>query len=151
MTDVALWVTPILSLLGALLGGVIVARVNGQVAEHRAERALVRDARIALERWWANQNGPRDVNYPGMDPEFMAEVSRSAAREFFATYFLENSKARAALGAVRHLDNRIGPILDESPDWRLPADRVGELRSALREAEFRAWSSMPAIFRRRPK
>lgn len=147
----AIWLTPLFSLVGALIGGVITARVNGQVAERRAERALVREARIALERWWANQQGPREVGYPGMDADFMAEVSKAASRDFFATFFAENAKARAALGAVRHLDGRIGPILDNSPDWRLPADKVDDLRLALRDAEVRAWSPVPSILGRRSK
>ena len=134
MADQSWWITPALALAGALLGGYLAARANGTIAERRAERALVREARVALERWHATRVGPSNVQYPGLSGALLAEVTDDAHRNFFQNHFAETSKAKAALGAVRHLDPRIADVLD-AEGWAIPVDRVNDLRDALSGAE----------------
>lgn len=137
LSETLWWLAPVLALIGALLGGVIAAWTNGLVAERRTERALVRDARLALERWNATRVGPSNVQYEGLSAELLAAVSDQAHRRFFDTHFAETTKAKAALGAVRHLDGRIAEVVDLD-DWLIPHERVPQLREALSKAEARA-------------
>ncbi|QDZ16294.1 hypothetical protein [Humibacter ginsenosidimutans] len=140
MTDMW-WLTPLLALLGALLGAFVSPWISGIVGERRAERTLVRDARIALERWNATRTGPSNVQYPGMDATLLAEVSNDAHRKFFTEHFAASLNARAALGAVRQLDDRIAKVVDVE-DWRIPVESLIDLREGLAKAEMRAMAGL---------
>ena len=130
-------VVPILALAGALLGGYLTQLTGGWVAERREDRRLLREARVALERWVATRTGPRGLAYPGISEEEMAPVQQQSLEEFFTRHFQANFEAKAALGAVRRFDERIGRVLDLNR-WDLPIESIGELREALTQAERRA-------------
>lgn len=51
-------IVPALALVGGLLGGYLAQVVGGSVAERREDRRLLREARVALERWVATRTGP---------------------------------------------------------------------------------------------
>lgn len=137
------WVAPVLSLVGALLGGMLASWVSGLLAERRAERSLVREARIAVERWYATRVGPMNIYYPGVDPRILREISDELIKEFFNRHFEETVQAKSALGAVRHLDGVLGDIVDLQ-QWKLPEDRIDEIRSGLMRAETHAWKGTRA-------
>lgn len=132
------WVAPVLALVGALLGGMLSSWITNLLGERRAERARVRDARIALERWHATRIGPYPLDYPGVDPKVMAAVSEDSLKRFFERHLQATFEAKAALGSIRHLDRRVAAALD-AEDWNLPTDQMDELRNALVCAEKRAW------------
>lgn len=132
------WVAPVLALVGALLGGMLSSWITNLLGERRAERALVRDARIALERWHATRVGPYPLAYPGVDPSVMAAVSEDALKRFFERHLQATFEAKAALGSIRHLDRKIAAALDVER-WDLPTKDMEGLRSALVRAEKRAW------------
>lgn len=75
--------------------------------------------------------------YPGMDEQFMEEIRRSRWRMFFDQYFTANFEAKAALGAIRHLDQELAAILDSMTSWRLDTEQMGNIRTALRRIEER--------------
>lgn len=130
-------VVPVLALAGALLGGYLTQLTGGWVAERREDRRLLREARVALERWVATRTGPIGLGYPGISAEDMAPIQKQSLKEFFARHFQATVEAKAALGSVRRFDERIGRILDLDR-WDLPIESVGELREALTQAERRA-------------
>ncbi|MGO2029778.1 hypothetical protein [Neomicrococcus lactis] len=130
-------VVPVLALAGALLGGYLTQLTGGWVAERREDRRLLREARVELERWVATRTGPLGVAYPGISAEDMAPVQKQSLEEFFARHFQATFEAKAALGAVRRFDERIGRVLDLNR-WDLPIESVAELREALTQAERRA-------------
>ena len=132
------WVAPVLALVGALLGGMLSSWITNLLGERRAERALVRDARIALERWHATRVGPYPLAYPGVDPSVMAAVSEDSLKRFFERHLQATFEAKAALGSIRHLDRQVAAALD-AERWDLPTDQMEELRNALVRAEKRAW------------
>jgi hypothetical protein len=132
------WVAPVLALVGALLGGMLSSWITNLLGERRAERALVRDARIALERWHATRVGPYPLAYPGVDPSMMTAVSEDALKTFFERHLQATFEAKAALGSIRHLDRKIAAALDVER-WDLPTKDMEGLRSALVRAEKRAW------------
>ena len=136
------WLVALLSLIGALFGGVFSSIVSNRLSERRADLELIREARIALERWNATRSGPIDPGYPGIDDARMKTIKDKALENFFERFFEESYKARSALGAVRDWDRRISDVVDDS-SWRIPEDKLSDLRSALRDAEVRArkWSS----------
>ncbi len=131
------WFVPTLSLVGALFGGSISAIVSNRLAERRLDIELIREARIALERWHATRIGPLDPQYPGIDSERLKNIGDQTLEDFFQRHFEESYKLLAALGSVRSWDDRIGDVIDRS-DWRIPKESVPELRTALRDAERRA-------------
>ena len=131
------WIVPILSLVGALFGGSVSGLVSHRLAERRVDTDLIRDARTALECWYATRSGPLDPQYDGIDPERLKNIGDRTLEDFFKRYFEECYKLLAALGAVRIWDDRIGVILDRS-DWCIPEDSVPELRVALKDAESKA-------------
>jgi hypothetical protein len=133
MTDLW-WVTPLLALVGGILGGSIASWVSGQIAERREDRRLLREARVALERWKATSHGPLVQGYPGLDPDQVRHVQERSTAQFFERHFEATLEAKAALGAVRRYDPRIAEVLDEET-WKLPAERIDELRDALSAAE----------------
>lgn len=133
------WVGPVLALVGALLGGMLSSWITNLLGERRAERALVREARIALERWHATRVGPYPLAYPGVDPSVMAAVSEDALKRFFERHLQATFEAKAALGSIRHLDRQIAAALDVER-WDLPAEQMEQLRRALVRAEKRAWN-----------
>ena len=135
------WVASVLALVGALLGGMLSTWIGNLLGERRAERALVRDARIALERWHATRVGPFPLSYPGVDASVMDSVSEKALMQFFERHLQATFDAKAALGSIRHLDNQLAASLDLER-WDLPADQVDELRHALVRAEKRAWKGV---------
>ena len=128
------WLVPVLSLIGALFGGSISAIVSNRLAERKPDLELIKEARIALERWYATRNGPLDPQYPGIDPQRLKSIGDQALENFFQRYFEESYRLLAALGSVRSWDGRIGNIIDKS-DWRIPEESVPELRTALKDAE----------------
>lgn len=130
-------IVPALALVGALLGGYLTQVVGGSVAERREDRRLLRDARVALERWVATRTGPMGLAYPGISPTDMEPIQKKSFEDFFSRHFQATFEAKAALGAVRRFDERIGRILDQDR-WDLPIESVGELRDALTQAERRA-------------
>lgn len=130
-------VVPLLALVGALLGGYLTQLTGGSVAERREDRRLLREARVALERWVATRTGPVGLSYPGISAEAMAPVQKRSLEDFFGRHFQATFEAKAALGAVRRFDERIGKILDLDR-WDLPIESIGELRDALTQAERRA-------------
>ena len=130
-------VVPLSALAGALLGGYLTQLTGGWVAERREDRRLLREARVALERWVATRTGPIGLGYPGVSEEDMAPIRKKSLEEFFARNFQATFEAKAALGSVRRFDERIGRILDLDR-WDLPIECVGELREALTQAERRA-------------
>lgn len=132
------WVAPILSLIGALLGGMLASWVGSLLAERRADRALVREARIALERWHATRVGPMALGYPGIGQDIMKPISEDSIRQFFNRHLENTFEAKAALGAVRSLDGAFAEVLDLER-WDLPAEEIEGLRIALLRAEKRAW------------
>lgn len=67
----------------------------------------------------------------------MAPVQQQSLEEFFTRHFQATFEAKAALGAVRRFDERIGRVLDLDR-WDLPIESLGELREALTQAERRA-------------
>jgi len=131
------WVAPVLALVGALLGGMLSSWISNLLGERRAERALVRDARIALERWHATRVGPYPLAYPGVDPSVMTAVSDEALTRFFERHLQATFEAKAALGSIRHLDRQVAAALDVER-WDLPTEEMEGLRSALVRAERRA-------------
>jgi len=132
------WVAPVLALVGALLGGMLASWISNLLGERRAERALVRDARIALERWHATRVGPYPLAYPGVDPSVMTAVSEDALTKFFERHLQATYEAKAALGSIRHLDRKVAATLDIER-WDLPVEEIEALRGALASAEKRAW------------
>lgn len=130
-------IVPVLALVGALLGGYLTQIVGGSVAERREDRRLLREARVALERWVATRIGPLGLAYPGVSPADMAPIQKQSLEDFFARHFQATVEAKSALGSVRRFDERIGRILDQDR-WDLPKESVGELRDALTQAERRA-------------
>ncbi|UJH69385.1 hypothetical protein [Ornithinimicrobium sp. INDO-MA30-4] len=130
-------IVPALALVGALLGGYLTQIVGGSVAERREDRRLLREARVALERWVATRTGPMGLAYPGITEADMAPIQKKSFEDFFSRHFQATFEAKAALGAVRRFDERIGRILDHDR-WDLPIESVGELREALTQAERRA-------------
>ena len=131
------WLVALLSLIGALFGGVFSSIVSNRLSERRADLELIREARIALERWDAARSGPNDIKYPDVDESILKTIEDRLIVIFFDRYFEESYKTKVALGVVRHWDSRIADILDGS-DWRIPEDRVDDLRSALKNAEMQA-------------
>lgn len=129
--------TPLLALIGALVGGFLTQLTGGRVAERREDRRLLREARVALERWVATRHGPIALEYPGTPPEHMAKITEQSRADFFQRHFTATVEAKAALGAVRRFDDRIGRVLDQDR-WDLPMESIGELREALTLAERRA-------------
>lgn len=125
------WLGPVLSLIGALSGGLLAAWFTSRREERRLVREQVRVARTALERCAASQLGPDVIAYPGADPELMAEIQRNRWQIFFDLYFDSNFEAKAALGAIRHLDAEMSRALDKSTSWRLEPAEIAILRSAL--------------------
>lgn len=130
-------IVPVLALIGALIGGYLTQLTGGVIAERREDRRLLREARVSLERWVATRTGPMGMSYPGISVESMAPIQQQTLEEFFARHFQATFEAKAALGAVRRFDERIGRILDHER-WDLPIENVGELREALTQAERRA-------------
>lgn len=61
----------------------------------------------------------------------MAEIQRNRWQIFFDLYFDSNFEAKAALGAIRHLDAEMSRALDKSTSWRLEPAEIAILRSAL--------------------
>lgn len=135
--DWVTWVVPVMALVGALLGGYLTQLTGGSIAERREDRRLLREARVALERWVATRTGPLGMAYPGISPDDMAPIQKQSLQDFFGRHFQATFEAKAALGAVRRFDERIGRILDLER-WDLPIESVGELRDALTQAERRA-------------
>jgi hypothetical protein len=138
--DVVNWsdlIVPVLALAGALLGGYLTQLAGGSVAERREDRRLLREARVALERWVATRIGPMSMSYPGISSADMAPIQKKSLEDFYDRHFQATFEAKAALGAVRRFDERIGRILDQDR-WDLPIESVGELRDALTQAERRA-------------
>lgn len=133
------WVTPLLALVGALAGSALSPWLSARYAERRADRALVREARVAFERHRATRVAPDLQGYPGMSDQLIAEIREKTYREFFDNYFGETQKARAALGAIRHLAPETGEILDGA-DWRLRDEDATKIRGILERAEDEAWS-----------
>lgn len=129
--------TPILALVGGLVGGYLTQITGGWVAERREDRRLLREARVAVERWVATQMGPMGMSYPGIAPQDMVPIETAAVEEFFRRHFNETFEAKAALGAVRRFDERLGRILDMNR-WDIPMENIGEIRDALTRAERRA-------------
>ena len=82
------WIVPILSLVGALFGGSVSGLVSHRLAERRVDTDLVRDARIALECWYATRSGPWDPQYDGIDPELLKNISDRTLEDFFKRYFV---------------------------------------------------------------
>lgn len=132
------WVAPVLALVGALLGGMLSSWISNLLGERRAERALVRDARIALERWHATRVGPYPLSYPGVDSNVMDAVSEKELTQFFERHLQATFEAKAALGSIRYLDRQLAAFLDLER-WDLPTEQMEELRHALARAEKRAW------------
>lgn len=130
-------IVAVLALVGALLGGYLTQVVGGSVAERREDRRLLREARVALERWVATRTGPMGLGYPGISPSDMEPIQKKSLEDFFSRHFQATFEAKAGLGAVRRFDERIGRILDQDR-WDLPIESVGELRDALTQAERRA-------------
>lgn len=129
------WIALILSFAGSLLGGVLTPWVNSRLSQTTKKVERIKQARVAVERWYATRVGPTEIEYPGLERSLLGEVNRRANLQFFDRHFEESYKVRAALGEVRQYDERIGEILDDSDDWRLPEKRVDELRDALKDAE----------------
>ena len=113
------------------------ACISHRLAQRRLDVELIREARIALEWWYATRVGPRDLQYPGVDPEFLKSVNDRAVDDFFKRYLEESYRLLVALGSVRSWDDRIGAVIHRS-DWRIPEDSVPELRKALEGAEHMA-------------
>lgn len=128
---------PVLALMGALFGGYLTQITGGLVAERREDRRLLREARVALERWVATRTGPLGMAFPGVSAEEMAPIQKQSLQDFFGRHFQATFEAKAALGAVRRFDERIGKIVDLER-WDLPIERMDELRDALTQAERRA-------------
>lgn len=128
------WLTPVLALIGALTGAVLTPWVSGAVAERRADRALVREARLAVERWHSTLVGPDITGYPGMSDALVQEIAEAQRKKYFDTHFEYTQQARAALGAVQHLDPRIAEIV-VARTWRIPEEKSSDIRSALSDAE----------------
>lgn len=131
------WLGPVLSLSGALSGGLLAAWFTSRREERRLVREQVRVARTAVERCAASQLGPDVIAYPGDDPQLIAEIRRNRWQIFFDLYFDSNFEAKAGLGAVRHLDTEMSTVLDESTSWRLEASEIAILRNALNRIEQR--------------
>lgn len=132
------WITAMFSLAGALLGGVLSVWTNSRLSQMAEEVERIKQARVAVEQWYAARCGPSGVRYPELEQSLLDEVNRQAHLQFFDRLFEKSYKARVALGGVRQYDERIGKILDANDDWRLPEDRIDELRAALADAERRA-------------
>lgn len=132
------WITAIFSLVGALLGGVLTPWVNSRLSQTTNEVERIKQARVAVERWYATRVGPSEIEYPGLERSLLGEINRRAYLQFFDRHFEESYQVRVALGEARQYDERIGKILDDSADWRLPEDHIDELRDALKDAERRA-------------
>ena len=131
------WVTiatPLLALAGALIGGYLTQLAGGRIAEQREDRRLLREARVALERCVATRVGPMDLQCPGISSATMGKISEQAVTTFFERYLTATFEAKAALGAVRHFDERIAKVLDEER-WDIPIEQVEALRTALQRAE----------------
>lgn len=124
-----------LSLLGALAGGVLAAWFTSRKEANKVVRDKVDLARSALERLVAAQSGPDLMAYPGMDETFLAQIREERWRVFFEQYFTANFEAKAALGSLRHLDEALATKLDEMTDWRLDLEHLRELRAALSRIE----------------
>jgi len=129
-------ITAILALIGALLGGYLSQIAGGAIAERREDRRLIREAQVALERWFSTRTGPMSLHYPGLPASQMQEISDSSVKEFFARHFSATVEAKSALGAVRKFDKRIGEVLDQER-WDIPIESVATLREALLFAEKR--------------
>lgn len=99
-TDVAV---PVLALMGALVGGYLTQITGGLVAERREDRRLLREARVALERWVATRTGPLGMAFPGVSAEEMAPIQKQSLKDFFGRNFQATFEAKAALGAVRRV------------------------------------------------
>lgn len=127
-------VTALLALGGALLGGYLSQIVGGRVAERREDRRLIREARVAFERWVATRVGPVNLGYPGVPSDQMQPISEKAFADFFDRHFSATVEAKAALGAVRKFDSRIGEVLDLER-WDIPSEQINEIREALQSAE----------------
>lgn len=125
------WLGPVLSLIGALFGGLLAVWFTARSNERRAIREQVREARIAVERCVASRLGPDAIDYPGMDPQVIAEIQRDRRKVFFERYFDSNFEAKAALGAVKHLDAELSRLLDKHSSWRLEEDEISDIRLAL--------------------
>lgn len=130
------WLTPVLALLGALLGAIASPWVSGAVAERRADKALIREARIALERWNSTRIGPDVKSAPGVADEDMPDLRKKWIEDFWDRHIEYTREARAALGAVQHLNPTIKEVVN-SESWQMPEDKVPELRDALVGAEKR--------------
>lgn len=78
------WFVPTLSLVGALFGGSISAIVSNRLAERRLDIELIREARIALERWHATRIGPLDPQYPGIDSKHLKNIGDQTLEDFFS-------------------------------------------------------------------
>lgn len=98
---------------------------------------MLREARVALERWVATRVGPMGLAYPGITSTDMALIQKRLSEDFLSRHLQATFEAKAALGAVRRFDERIGRILDRDR-WDWPIESVGELRDALTQAERRA-------------
>lgn len=142
--NVVTWLTPMLSLIGALLGGIGSVFLTEFFRKRNVEVKLVREARIALERWYATRNGPSVKGYTGRSDELMQSVGYEEIRKYFANYISATLEAKAALGAVRHLDARIAKVLDVD-DWKIPESDINELREALVSVEI----DISKVFRHR--
>lgn len=117
------WLVALLSLIGALFGGVFSSIVSNRLSERRADLELIREARIALERWDAARSDPNDIKYPDVDESILKTIEDRLIVIFFDRYFEESYKTKVALGVVRHWDSRIADILDGS-GWRIPERRT---------------------------
>ena len=54
----------------------------------RVDTDLIRDARTALECWYATRSGPLDPQYDGIDPERLKNIGDRTLEDFFKRYFV---------------------------------------------------------------
>lgn len=125
------WLAPVLSLIGALAGGLLAAWFTSQQEEKRIVREQVREARSVLERCAASRIAPDAIDYPGMETALMAEIRADRQKVFFNRYFDLNFEAKAALGAIRHLDDQLLQLMQQHDSWRLEEAEIAIIRVAL--------------------
>lgn len=131
------WITPVLSLFGALSGGAIAAWFSNALVERRERLALFMEATVAVESFRASSNGPLVEGYPGLPDELIERIRDKSAETFFTRHFDATFTTKVALGAIRRYDRRIAAVLDR-PHWKLEQEDVPVLLAAIADGEERA-------------
>lgn len=133
------WLTPLISLAAAIVGGLVVAWANGLLADRTVIRSQLREARTALESHVATLRAPGSYESNTLPAEVVHEYDAELQANKLRQVGESIHRARVSLSSIRHVAPMIGEILDRKARPSFTDQEIIELRALLNEAETKTW------------